>query len=517
MNQPPAAAPLRHESEPPAGDPHDDPALPLYVDMDGTLLLTDTLHESMLLALRRDPQNLWRWPGWLAEGKAGFKRRIADVAVPDPAGLPYNQPLLAWLRTQRAQGRRLILASAADLRVVRAVADHLSLFDDVLGSNAAREPLNLSREHKRMLIEQHAREAGFAHFAYAGNSADDLPVWAGARAAIAHNAPARVVRALRRQHPQARVVPGEPLRLATVLRAIRLTQWAKNALLFVPLLAAHITQPGAWLRMVLAFVAFGLCASATYLVNDMLDLANDRRHAYKRHRPLAAGRLSIGLGLGLMAALMAAALGLAAALSRGFALLLLAYVAVTLAYSFRLKRVALVDVLLLSGLYTLRIGAGAVVAGVLLSNWLLAISLFLFLSLALVKRCAELEEMDGVDALKVPGRGYRRGDLPLLRAFGVASGFLAVMVFTLYIDSQNVRQQYAEPQWLWVAGPLLLAWIMRMWLKAGRRELHGEDPLQFALKDRLSWLIGAAMGAVALLATTGCRLELCRALWGSLS
>lgn len=518
MNHPSAAAPSRHAPEAPAADPHDDPQLPLYVDMDGTLLLTDTLHESMLLALRSDPASLWRWPAWLAEGKAGFKRRIADLAVPDPAALPYNQPLLDWLRAQRAQGRRLILASAADARVVRAVAEHLGLFDDWLGSNAEAEPLNLSREHKRRLIEQHARAAGYAHFAYAGNSADDLPVWEGARAAIAHNAPPGVLRALQRQHPQARVLPGEPLRLATLLRAIRITQWAKNALLFAPLLAAHITAPGAWLRMALAFVAFGLCASATYLVNDMLDLANDRRHAYKRHRPLAAGRLSIGLAVGLTGGLMAAALALAAALSRGFLLMLLIYVAVTLAYSLRFKRVALLDVLLLSGLYTLRIGAGAVVAGVMLSNWLLAISLFLFLSLALVKRCAELEEMSGeAGARKVPGRGYRRGDLALLRAFGVASGFLSVMVFTLYIDSQNVRQLYAEPQWLWAAGPLLLAWIMRMWLKAGRRELHGEDPLQFALKDRLSWLIGAAMAAVALLATTGCGFALCLAFAGGLS
>jgi 4-hydroxybenzoate polyprenyltransferase len=227
-------------------------------------------------------------------------------------------------------------------------------------------------------------------------------------------------------------------------------------------------------------------------------------HRLKRLRPLAAGTLSIPGAVGLGAVMLVGAFVLALAVSAGFAGMLLLYTAITLAYSMRLKRLALVDVLVLAGLYTLRIGAGAVAAQVTPSNWLLAISMFLFLSLALVKRCAELEEIQATDdAQLAPGRGYQPRDLATLRGMGMASGFLAVMVLTLYIDSQNGRVQYAEPQWLWAAAPLLLLWIMRIWLKTGRRELHGEDPLQFALRDRFSWLTLALLAGVALLASIG--------------
>jgi 4-hydroxybenzoate polyprenyltransferase len=296
----------------------------------------------------------------------------------------------------------------------------------------------------------------------------------------------------------------QPLRLRTVLRAIRLKQWAKNALLFIPLLAAHATAAEAWGAVALGFVAFGLCASATYLFNDLLDLPSDRVHRLKRLRPLAAGTLSIAAAVGLGAAMLVLAFALALAVSPGFAAMLLLYTAITLAYSMYLKRLPLVDVLVLAALYTLRIGAGAVAAQVMPSNWLLAISVFLFLSLALVKRCAELEEtIADEDTSLAPGRGYQPRDLPSLRGMGMSSGFLSVMVLTLYIDSQHGRAQYAQPEWLWAAAPVLLLWVMRIWLKTGRRELQGEDPLQFALRDYFSWLTVAMLIGVGFLAITG--------------
>ena len=328
-------------------------------------------------------------------------------------------------------------------------------------------------------------------------------MWAGAREAIVVNAPDGVLRELRRQHPQAREFAREPLTLKTVLKAIRLKQWAKNALLFIPLLTAHSLDPKAWGMMLLAFVSFGLCASATYLVNDLLDLPSDRVHRIKRRRPLAAGAIAIPSAVALGVAMIVAAFALAWVVSVGFTALLLLYTVVTLAYSMRLKRIPLIDVLVLSALYTLRIGAGAVAAGVDLSNWLLAISIFLFLSLALVKRCAELEELVDEDATLAPGRGYRANDLASLRAMGMSSGFMAVLVLALYIDSQNSRALYAHPDWLWAAAPVLLLWIMRIWLKTGRRELVGEDPLQFALRDPFSWGTVAVMGAIGLVATVG--------------
>lgn len=475
--------------------------LPLYVDLDGTLTPSDTLHESVMRLARQAPLDLLQLPLWLAGGKAALKQQLGDRVRPEPATLPWRDDLIEVLRAERARGRTVVLASASDIRTVRAVADHLGCFDDVLGTEAGGP--NLSRAAKRQAIERHARALGFEHWAYAGNSRDDLPVWDGAAEAWAVNAPADVLQALRADHPQARVFAREPLTLGTVIKAIRLKQWAKNALIFVPLLAAHSVESGAWLQALLAFVAFGLCASATYLVNDLLDLPSDRVHRIKRHRPLAAGRMGIATAVVLGLVMLVAAFVLAIGVSAGFTALLLLYTVTTLAYSVWLKRLALIDVLVLSALYTLRIGAGAVATGVDLSNWLLAISIFLFLSLALVKRCAELEELVDEDTTLAPGRGYQAGDLPSLRAMGLSAGFLAVLVLALYIDSQNSRALYAHPDWLWAAAPLLLLWLMRIWLKTGRRELVGEDPLQFALRDRFSWLTLLAMGLIGALATHG--------------
>ena len=486
------------DTPPPAADPH---SLPLYVDLDGTLTPSDTLYESVMLFVRQSPLNVLRLLAWLALGKAGFKRRLADAVRPDPARLPYREDFLQFLQGAHAQGRPLVLASAADARIVREVAEHIGVFTGSLGTGGGP---NLSRERKRDAIAAHARAAGHTQWAYAGNSADDLAVWQGSAQAVAVNTPGPVLARLRQHHPQAQVFERQPLRLSTVLRAIRLKQWAKNALLFIPLLAAHATDPQAWGAVALGFVAFGLCASATYLFNDLLDLPSDRVHRIKRLRPLAAGTLSIPAAVGLGAVMLVLAFVLALAVSTGFAAMLLLYTAITLAYSMRLKRLPLVDVLVLASLYTLRIGAGAVAAQVMPSNWLLAISMFLFLSLALVKRCAELEDIQALEnAQLAPGRGYQPRDLVTLRGMGMASGFLSVMVLTLYIDSQNGRAQYAQPEWLWAAAPLLLLWIMRIWLKTGRRELHGEDPLQFALRDRISWLTLALLVGVALLASIG--------------
>jgi len=474
---------------------------PLYVDLDGTLTPTDTLHESALLAVRRQPLDLLRLLAWLPLGKAGFKRRLADTVRPDPATLPYHPDLVQHLMNEREKGRRLVLASAADARIVREVSDHLGLFDDVLGTEA--QGPNLSRAHKREAIEAHARAHGHEHWAYAGNSADDLAVWSGAHEAIAVNAPPSVVQALQRQHPQAQVFERQPLSLRTLLRAIRLKQWSKNALLFVPLLAAHSLDPAAWGAALLAFLAFGLCASATYLVNDLLDLPADRVHRLKRHRPLAAGRIAIPQAVLLGGVMIVLAFVLAWRVSAGFTAMLLLYTVTTLAYSVYLKRRPLIDVLVLAALYTLRIGAGAVATHVELSNWLLAISMFLFLSLALVKRCAELEELVAEERAPAAGRGYQLRDLSSLRAMGMAAGFGAVMVLALYIDSQGSREHYRQPEWLWAAAPLALLWVMRIWLKTGRRELHGEDPLQFALRDGFTWLMVLLVGGIGLLAKIG--------------
>lgn len=477
---------------------------PLYVDLDGTLVQTDTLHESVLLLLKRNPLFLFALIWWWLSGKAYLKQQVSDRVALDTPSLPWHQGFLAWVRAEKAVGRRVYLATAADVRIARAVAAELGCFDGVLASNGDGAGVNLSKGHKQQAIAQHAQALGAPGYAYAGNSADDLAVWLPARSAVAVNTAAGVLGRLRQAHPNALVFEKAAVGVRTWLKAIRVTQWAKNALLFVPLLAAHRWHLGDWLLVLGAFVAFGLCASATYLVNDLLDLSNDRRHAHKRNRPLASGRLPVALAVVVSAGMLLLALAGAWWLSHALLWLLLLYTVTTLAYSLRFKRVALLDVLVLSGLYTLRLVTGGVIVGVELSNWLLAISVFLFLSLALVKRCAELEEVLADDQkTQARGRGYHQDDLGSLRAMGVSSGFLTVLVLALYVDSQTGRTLYVQPGWLWGAAPLLLWWIMRMWLITSRRELKGEDPLLFALRDPFSWALVLAMGVLGALATIG--------------
>jgi len=401
-----------------------------------------------------------------------------------------------------------VLATAADIRIAQAVADHLGLFCAVLATNQTPQDrdhrVNLSREGKRQAIEAHARQQGWAAYDYAGNSRDDEPVWAGARAAVAVNAPAAVIQRLRRAHPDALQFDAARPSARDWTKALRLSQWAKNALLFVPLLAAHLTSLDAWLAVCLGFVAFGLCASATYLVNDLLDLPNDRRHPHKRHRPLAAGRMPVSSAVLAAVVLLPLAFGLASWVSPGFLGMLVIYTLVTLAYSLYLKRIALLDVLVLSGLFTLRILAGAVAGGVAVSTGMLAIAFFLFLGLALLKRCAELEQVLHDPAREhVHGRPYHQAHLPGLRAMGMASSVATVVMAALYVSSHGGRGVYASPEWLWGTVPLLLWWLMRLWIKAGRRELRGDGPLEFALQDGFSWGVLLALVGLGLLASWG--------------
>lgn len=471
-------------------------SLPLYVDLDGTLIYSDLLFESFLLLIKRNPFYLFLCAWWLLRGRAFLKVQIAQRVELDASLLPYNETLLAWLRGQHAAGRRLVLASASDAGLVRQVADHLGLFDDVLGSDAAR---NLKSHNKLRAIAQHAGAQGFA---YAGNSTADLAVWEQAAEIVVVNASQSVARRAEGMRKPALVIAPRPFSWHALFKALRLHQWAKNVLLFVPLLAAHNLRWEFWWPTLLAFIAFGMCASATYIVNDLFDLASDRAHPRKCLRPFAAATLAIPFGLILAGVLLPLSLLLAAWISLPFFGLMIAYVVVTLLYSARLKQLAIVDVLVLASLYTHRILAGGVVGGIVISNWLLAVSLFIFLSLALVKRCAELEVMSEGGRTSAAGRGYRTSDLPYLISMGIASGFVAVLLLALYIDTQKADVLYPYADLLWMILPLMLFWIMRLWLKIARMEIH-DDPLLFAITDRASWIVALLVGAIALAASFG--------------
>lgn len=471
--------------------------LPLVVDLDGTLLDSDLLVEAAFAYVRRNPHKLFAPLFWLLSGgKAGLKSQLARQTQIDAGGLPYNQQLLKRLREEKQKGRRLILATAADERQASQVADHLGLFDEVLASNSAN---NLSGCNKATLLVSRFGHRGFD---YVGNAHADLPVWAAARHAYLVNPETGVIWRMRRAENVAEVLLTRGGAVRSWARALRLHQWLKNTLLFVPLLSAHrIGDLGLLVQGGLAFILFGLTASSVYLLNDLLDLHDDRNHAGKRHRPFAAGTLSVKSGvLACPLLLLVAFVGAGWLLPPMFVLILAIYYLLTLSYSLWLKRLLMVDVVVLAMLYTLRIVAGAMAFGLNISFWLLAFSMFIFLSLAFVKRAAELRVVrHSGRSDKAHGRNYVPQDLEVVSSMGAAAGYIAVLVLALYIQDQTTQRLYRHPQLIWLACPLLLFWVGRIWVLTHRGEMH-DDPVVFALKDRVSLLVGGLFALVFILA-----------------
>jgi len=458
-----------------------DRVVPLCVDLDGTLVTSDTVLESMLTLVRQDPWALLYLPIWMLGGRASFKQRVAERVTPAASRLPYRPELIEYLERHKRAGRTLILVTAAHESTARSVAAYLGLFDRVMASDAQR---NLKGGRKAAALVAEFGERGFD---YAGDSRADLAVWSLARRALVVGSSAFAQRVGTLAQVE-KVFERPAVSLTDWANALRVYQWVKNLLLFVPLIAAHKANDiGLVLHGLVAFLAFSLCASSVYVINDLFDLDADRAHPWKSSRPFASGRLSIASGIAAAPILLAIAFAIATRLPLGFMAILALYFAVALLYSLRLKRRAVLDVLVLAGLYTLRLLAGAAAVSVLASFWLLAFSMFLFLSLALVKRVGELGNLPA-DA-SAAGRGYRRDDLPVLMALGTASGYTAVMVFALYINSSTSELLYRHPRALWLLCPLLLFWVSRVWLFTHRGEMH-DDPIVFAFRDPVSlWLV----------------------------
>lgn len=468
----------------------------LAVDLDGTLLRTDSLYEGLFALLRERPAAVAGLLPALIQGRAQLKAALAGQSPLDTSLLPVNLPLIAWLREQQAVGRRLVLVTAADRRVAEAVAARVGLFETVMASDGCH---NLKGAAKAAALVERFGPGGFD---YVGDARADLPVWQAARRAIVVGG-ARIATAARQVAAVERVFPPPVAAVRSLPRALRPHQWVKNLLVLLPLLAAHrMTDPGALGAALLAFIAFGLTASAVYLLNDLLDLPADRQHPRKCRRPFAAGDLSLATGLTLVPVLLIAAAALALLLPLAFVAVLAGYFVITCGYSLGLKRVPVVDVMLLAGLYTVRVVAGAAAISILPSFWLLAFSMFIFLSLALVKRYTELDGLRSGGELTANGRGWHVDDLPLVQALGVSAGLMCVLVLALYIDSVSAQRLYATPELLWLVCPLLLYWVSRLWLKTHRGEVH-DDPVVFALRDRVSLGIGAITAVVVVLAAAG--------------
>ncbi|WP_275790893.1 UbiA family prenyltransferase [Pararhizobium gei] len=465
--------------------------IPLCVDLDGTLVAADTLWEGAAIIILRNPLLLFSIVYWMFKGKARLKYEIAARTGREAADWPYREAVLNRLKLERASGRDVILVTGAAETVALGVAEHAGVFSSVLHST--RE-INLTNRKKRERLIEQFGEGGFD---YMGNSRDDIPAFEAARKAIVV-APDAAAENWRRMHDAERLDIGKFDRLAP-LKSIRVHQWAKNVLIGVPMVLNHdILQVQALVNVVFAFFAFSFLASAVYVINDLSDLTNDRRHPKKRNRPLASGQVSVPVGLATVLALILASLSLTAALPLNFALVLGFYAIATTAYTFVLKRKLLVDVFTLAGLYTVRIVAGAAATGTELSFWLLSFSIFFFLSLALVKRYVELDEYDGRSGSQVPGRGYLSVDFEMVGQAGVASAFTAALVLALYIHSKEMQEMYQQPWALWPLCPLVLYMLLRIWMLARRRMLH-EDPVVFIMRDWRS-LLTMAIGAVLVLA-----------------
>lgn len=455
---------------------------PLCVDLDGTLIRTDLLVESALALLSRSPLMLFTMLLWLMRGKAFLKREIAKRVNLNIATLPYNEEVVAWVRGQQSL-RTTVLCSAADSSLATQVADHIGGFDAVIASEGSK---NLSGANKAAALIELYGENGFD---YIGNAVIDLKVWKVANAAIVVERGSKLSAAAARITRVEHTFNQTRSTLKLWLKALRVHQWVKNVLVFLPLLAAHrVFDLHAVLSSVLAFACFGLCASSVYLTNDLLDLSSDRQHRRKKHRPFAAGTLPLYQGPLVAFLLLIAGFGLAFLLAPTFALVLLGYYILTTAYSLKFKQVVMLDVVVLAVLYTTRILAGAAAIQSKLSFWLLAFSMFIFLSLAMIKRYTELLAAQKSDGIKAAGRGYQVDDLSLIQSLGSASGYLSVLVLALYVDSTASLSLYRHPHYLWLLCPLLLYWISRSWVIAHRGVMH-DDPVVFAVMDKVSRVV----------------------------
>ncbi len=470
----------------------------MCVDLDRTLVATDTMSESFLGLLKTAPWKLFGALFALLHGRPKLKRYLAEQSPIDPASLPYRDEVLNEMRQARADGRQVLLVTASDQATADAVAAHLGLFDEAIGSDGVH---NLKAGRKAELL---VSRFGIGGFQYLGDSSADLPIWQAANEAIMVWPSPSTRRSAERLVSTAKVLSERPKKWKAVLKELRPHQWAKNVLLFVPLYFSHeYTDSRLDFAALMAFLSFSFCASSIYVLNDLVDLPSDRHHRSKRNRPLAAGALSIPEGIVLSIASLSLAIVLAVSwVNLPFVWVLLGYVGLTTAYTFVLKQRMIVDVLTLASLFTYRVMAGGVAVDVVLSPWLLAFSIFFFTSLAFVKRYSELIQIGSDDPQSLKGRNYVPADIPIITSVGPAAGLLAVLVFALYINSPAMVVYYSRPEALWGICLILVYWITRIWFLAARDRMH-DDPVLFAVKDKISLAAGALVVVCLLVARYG--------------
>lgn len=494
MKNPPLTPDLPGSFQPP--EDSGSAGVPLVLDLDHTLLKTDTLHEQALVFLKQSPLNIFKLVAWLTKGRAALKQKLGRAVDLDAQYLPLNSDIVALGQSASNAGRKVCIATAADNTIAQKVADNLAFPVDVIGSDGI---INLKGKTKANRLKELFPDG----FDYAGDSSADLPVWKVARNAIVVNASSSTLRKAKKTATVTHVLPRSPT-LKPLVKAMRPHQWLKNSLIFIPaILSGQIFIPGIWPGLIMTFFAMGLVASATYIINDTWDVADDRKHWSKRKRPLASGNLSIVSGFIGAAAALAAGFGLAVAVSPSVALVLGVYLVLTLAYSLRLKQLVFHDALVLTSLFTLRLGIGTVASESQPSPWLFVFSMFFFLSLALAKRHTEIARVLNKGETKINGRGYRTEDLPLVLAAGMSAGMAAVVIMVLYISSDAFRLSFkGQVEWLWGFPPLIFIIVSRLWSVCLRNELD-DDPIVFSVKDRQCQIAVAMLGVCFIMAWFG--------------
>jgi len=455
---------------------------PLCVDLDGTLIKTDTLFESFLIFIKSKPFYIFFLPLWLLRGRAYLKQKITYSTKLNIELLPYNQPVLDWIQAEKAKGRKIILVTAADQLIAESIAKHLGLFDEVLASNGE---INLKGKAKQKVLSE---RYGSKQYDYAGDCHADLAVWQDAHSAILVN-PTKSLR----QKAKALTNIGHEFHSQNskflLLKTIRVHQYVKNLLIFLPLLLSpYVLDLHLWLNYILGFLSFCTTASIVYVINDLMDLESDRQHPRKRYRGFACGDISIKQGLGIIFALLIITIGLCFYLRSNFVITLGVYFLITCFYSFYLKKLVLIDTFTLSILYTLRLIAGITLLSHSYSDWLIAFSIFFFLCLAYVKRFTELFKAND-ESKAIHGRGYRLEQINLIKILGISSGYIATLIFTLYIQSEKAAAIYQRIEILYIINLVLLYWISYMWLMAYEGKMH-DDPIVYAIKDKTSWVVG---------------------------
>lgn len=470
----------------------------LAVDLDGTLLLTDTLFEGLAEHFRRRPL----WAFWqmlqLPFALAKVKARVQSRASLDMASLPANEEVVDYCRRERAAGRQVWLVSASDQGIVEEAAARFGVFDRAVGSDGKTN----NKGHAKAAFLEKAAPQGFE---YIGDSRADMKVWRKAKAAsVVEGGPVSAAGVERAGINVAQKFQRPKRGIGAWRKALRLHQWSKNVLIFVPaIMAMQITNPATFLTLLIALPLLGMMASGTYILNDLVDLAADRGHPSKKRRPFASGRLKLWQGFVAAPLLILGGLAGGFLLSPAFGVTMVSYLVTTLAYSFLLKRAALVDTLTLSFLYTLRLVMGAVLAGVALSHWLMVFSMFLFVSLSLAKRHTEVLRRTAAGERRIANRGYRAEDATITLGLGLATATATPLILVLYIMDYAVPSGvFSTPEALWIAPIALTMWMMRVWLLANRGQLD-DDPVVFAFKDPQSLAIGGllalAFGAAATL------------------